>query len=180
LHGTFPLLLPVVATGALAPALPEGVESVDPEDESWLTTAHPPKPAVDLTDCKRAGYQYIALTKEGEKGGQRERRTKRQRLPAFPPEHFVPAGRDSLTWSVPVPLGLASPFLVTVALTKFLPLPVGSTSTETEREPSPPLWESQTHGAKEEKKGRDARIIVRDIQHDGRAIRLDRDGGALV
>jgi hypothetical protein len=51
------------------------VESVDPEDESWLTTAHPPKPAVDLTDCKRTGCQYIALTKEEErKKGRKEGR----------------------------------------------------------------------------------------------------------
>jgi hypothetical protein len=63
----------------------------------------------------------------------------RQRLPAAPPVHFVPAGRVKVTLSVSTALGAGFPFVVTVPATKLVPLPVASTETATEVEPSAPL-----------------------------------------
>lgn len=60
----------------------------------------------------------------------------RQRLPAVPPVHFVPEGRETESSAEPAAGGASWPFWVTVALVKLLPVPVGSTWAVTWVEPS--------------------------------------------
>ena len=66
----------------------------------------------------------------------------RQLAPSAPPVHVVPAGRDPVTWTVPVDVGDLTPFVVIVAAppVNVLPVPVGSTLVEVMSvEPSVPL-----------------------------------------